>query len=102
MLVDVALVALSLLPLAWTSYLAGLALLSWRNPVPAPAEPLRTRFDVIVPAHDEELGIAATVESLLAVDYPEELRRVLVVADNCQDATAVRAREAGAVVLERN
>jgi 1,2-diacylglycerol 3-beta-glucosyltransferase len=100
MLVDVALVALSLLPLAWTGYLAVLALLSGSNAAPDPGEP-RTRFDVIVPAHDEEQGIASTVESLLAVDYPAERRRVLVVADNCQDATAERARAAGAVVLER-
>jgi len=57
---------------------------------------------VIVPAHDEELGISATIESLLAVDYPAELRRVIVVADNCHDATAARARDAGALVLERN
>ncbi|MEZ0310890.1 MAG: glycosyltransferase family 2 protein [Myxococcota bacterium] len=61
----------------------------------------RTRFVVVVPAHDEEAGIAATVQSALAVDYPTELRKVLVVADNCSDATAARAREAGALVLER-
>jgi 1,2-diacylglycerol 3-beta-glucosyltransferase len=101
MFVDVALVALSIVPLGWTSYLGALTLLSGKNPVPSLAGPPQTRFDVIVPAHNEELGIAATVESLLAVDYPAELRRVLVVADNCQDATAARAREAGAVVLER-
>jgi cellulose synthase/poly-beta-1,6-N-acetylglucosamine synthase-like glycosyltransferase len=101
MLVDMILVALSLPVLAWTTYLGGLAVLSRENPVPALAEPPKTRFDVIVPAHDEEIGIAATVESLLAVDYPTELRRVLVVADNCRDATAARAREAGAIVLER-
>jgi cellulose synthase/poly-beta-1,6-N-acetylglucosamine synthase-like glycosyltransferase len=35
------------------------------------------------------------------VDYPVELRQVLVVADNCSDATATRAREAGSLVLER-
>jgi 1,2-diacylglycerol 3-beta-glucosyltransferase len=94
------LVALSLPVLVWTTYLAALALLSRRNPLLAPSAP-RTRFDVIVPAHDEEAGIAATVESLLGVDYPPELRRVLVVADNCTDATAARARAAGALVLER-
>jgi hypothetical protein len=87
--------------LAWTTYLGGLALLSRTNPASVLAEPPTTRFDVIVPAHDEELGIAATVESLLGVDYPTALRRVLVVADNCVDATAARAREAGALVLER-
>lgn len=99
--VALALVALSLPVLAWTAYLGLLALLSWRQPAPAPPEPARTRFDIVVPAHDEELGIAATVRCLLAMDYPAHLRRVLVVADNCTDATAARAVEAGAVVLER-
>lgn len=61
----------------------------------------RLRFDVVVPAHDEEAGIGATVESLRAMDYPHELRRILVVADNCTDATAARAAEAGATVLVR-
>ncbi len=61
----------------------------------------RTRFVLVVPAHDEEAGIAATVQSALAVDYPAELRKVLVVADNCSDSTAARARAAGALVLER-
>jgi cellulose synthase/poly-beta-1,6-N-acetylglucosamine synthase-like glycosyltransferase len=102
MIVDVALVAASVPVLAWTLYLGLLALLSRANRVPAPAGPPRTRVDVIVPAHDEEAGIAATVESLLATDYPPELRRVVVVADNCTDATASRAAAAGAHVLERN
>ncbi|MGA9523212.1 MAG: glycosyltransferase, partial [Myxococcaceae bacterium] len=59
------------------------------------------KFDLIVPAHDEENGIARTVQSLLAVDYAASLRRVIVVADNCTDRTAERARSAGAHVLER-
>ena len=54
------LLALCLPVLAWTSYLALLALLSGRNRPPAPVE-LPVRFDVVVPAHDEEVGIAATV-----------------------------------------
>jgi cellulose synthase/poly-beta-1,6-N-acetylglucosamine synthase-like glycosyltransferase len=55
----------------------------------------------VVPAHNEEDGIGATVRSLLSSEYPPEQRRVLVIADNCTDATAARAREAGAFVLER-
>ena len=54
-----------------------------------------------MPAHDEEAGIAATVQSLLALDHPRELFRVRVVADNCTDATAARAAAAGAEVLVR-
>ncbi len=89
------------LPVAFASaYLLLLALLSWPRTPPAYAEP-RLAFDMVVPAHDEESGIADTVRSLLAVDYPERLRRVLVVADNCRDATAACARAAGAIVLER-
>jgi hypothetical protein len=56
------------------------------------------RLAVIVPAHDEELGIARCVESLLASDPHVD---VVVVADNCSDATAARAATAGARVLVR-
>jgi 1,2-diacylglycerol 3-beta-glucosyltransferase len=95
MFVDLAIAALSLPVLAWTGYLAMLALLSRANPVPSYRSPPKSRFDVVVPAHDEEAGIAA-------LDYPRELCRVIVVADNCRDATAKRAEQAGALVIERH
>ncbi len=82
------------------AYLALLTLLSGRLPAPARSS-RRMCFDVIVPAHNEEAGIARTVASLLAVDWPGGQFRVLVVADNCSDATAAVARGAGALVLER-
>ncbi|MFH0810741.1 MAG: glycosyltransferase family 2 protein [Pseudomonadota bacterium] len=63
--------------------------------------PQKTRFAVLVPAHDEELLIERTVKSLLAADYPARLREVVVIADNCTDATAEVARRSGATVLER-
>jgi cellulose synthase/poly-beta-1,6-N-acetylglucosamine synthase-like glycosyltransferase len=65
----------------------------------APARAERGRAIVLVPAHDEEADIARTVAALLP-----QLRvgdRVLVVADNCSDATAGIARAAGADVVER-
>jgi cellulose synthase/poly-beta-1,6-N-acetylglucosamine synthase-like glycosyltransferase len=99
-LLDIALTLASVPALLASLYLAGLAALSRRGPHPAYGPPF-LRFDVVVPAHDEEAGIAATVRSILAVDYPPELRRVLVVADNCSDATAERALRAGARVLVR-
>ena len=82
-------------------YLGLLTVLSAEPDAPARRPSPTTRFCIVVPAHDEEEGIAATVESLLAVDYPRELFEVLVVADNCSDRTAERARLAGATVLER-
>lgn len=90
--------ALAALPVA--GYLGGLALLA-RTPPPPPMSPKRHRFVIVVPAHDESPNIAATVQSLRAVDYEPAARVVLVVADNCADDTAAVARAAGAVVLER-
>ncbi len=60
------------------------------------------RFMVVIPAHDEEENIRATVESCRASEYDPDLYTVFVIADNCSDGTARAAREAGAVVLERS
>ena len=81
------------------AYLALLA--AWSRRLPPRAAVSGVRFDIIVPAHDEESGIVATIDSLFAVEYPRDQFRVTVIADNCTDATAARAREAGAHVLER-
>ena len=100
-ILDALLLVVSLPVAAVTAYLFALTALSRRAQPRAHGVPSR-RFDIIVPAHDEEVGVASTVANLLAIDYPAALRRVLVVADNCSDATAERAREAGATVIERN
>jgi len=71
-----------------------------RVPAPPPGG-RRTRFAVLVPAHDEEAVVGHLVRSLAAQDYPRDLYDVYVVADNCSDRTAEVAREAGAVVFER-
>lgn len=82
------------------AYLTLLSAAARRRPAPAPGRDVR--FDVVVPAHNEALGIEATVASLLGLDYPRDRFRVVVVADNCSDDTAERARRAGATVLERH
>jgi cellulose synthase/poly-beta-1,6-N-acetylglucosamine synthase-like glycosyltransferase len=79
---------------------AGALLTSTWKRRPASGEPT-SRFLVLVPAHDEEDGISATVASCLASDYPQSLFSVLVIADNCTDRTAAVAAEAGARVVER-
>jgi cellulose synthase/poly-beta-1,6-N-acetylglucosamine synthase-like glycosyltransferase len=82
------------------AYLALLTLISWQLPAPGRSA-RRICFDLIVPAHNEEGGISRTVASLLAIDWPRDKFRVVVIADNCSDNTAAVARRAGAQVLER-
>ncbi len=73
-----------------------------RTPKSPPQVPPGKRFLVLVPAHNEEIVIAALVDNLLQLDYPRELFDVLVIADSCADETAKIAREHGAVVLEHS
>jgi cellulose synthase/poly-beta-1,6-N-acetylglucosamine synthase-like glycosyltransferase len=76
-------------------------LMSGRLRTPAPV-PSRLRFDLVVPAYNEAQAIAGTVANLLRIDWPRDRYRILVVADNCTDATAAIAAAAGATVLERH
>jgi cellulose synthase/poly-beta-1,6-N-acetylglucosamine synthase-like glycosyltransferase len=58
-------------------------------------------LSLVVAAHDEESVIEAKVLNALALDYPRERLQVIVACDGCTDATAERARAAGAdLVLE--
>ena len=59
-------------------------------------------FALVVAAHNEERVIKDIVKSLNQVDYPKELYDIFVIADNCTDKTAMKAREYGAKVFERN
>ena len=63
------------------------------------AAPARPGFAVLMPAHDEASGIAAAIGAVRAQLGARD--RLLVVADNCSDATAAIARAAGAEVIER-
>ncbi len=59
------------------------------------------RVSLIVAAYDEEEVIADKVANALALDYPRERLELIVASDGSADATAERARAAGAdVVLE--
>lgn len=58
-------------------------------------------FALIVAAHNEEVVIGDIVESLQKIDYPRKLYDIFVIADNCKDRTAQKAREKGAIVYER-
>src|SRR4051812_3700854 len=102
-------------PLFWTSTL----LLAWTQALYAPALALLRRLrgsppsapgggfaeppkvSLIVAAYKEEAVIAAKVANALALDWPREALEVIVAVDGGGDATAQRARAAGAdLVLE--
>lgn len=97
------LVALSSLPGTIELFAITLAgVLPARRPDPAPSEGRDLHVVAVIPAHDEEAGIARCVESLHACAPTDDLFSIAVIADNCGDATAERARAAGARVLERH
>ncbi|MEI6708010.1 MAG: glycosyltransferase family 2 protein [Methylococcales bacterium] len=56
---------------------------------------------VVIPAHNEEAGIAACIVNIRASLNKTTGCDLVVIADNCQDATAEIARNAGARVIER-
>lgn len=56
---------------------------------------------VVIPAHNEESGIAACINNIQANLHNTTGCDLVVIADNCQDATAEIARNAGARVIER-
>lgn len=71
-------------------------------PVPTPVSIgnwQEKKVAVLVPAHNEELVIHTTLKHLLPEMQPQH--RLVVIADNCSDATAAIARTAGATVIER-
>jgi cellulose synthase/poly-beta-1,6-N-acetylglucosamine synthase-like glycosyltransferase len=81
--------------------LETIAAMSGREQAPAPPlnQTTRARIGVLIPAHKEEVALPAIVlnvrRQLLDGD------RMLVVADNCSDDTAVLAKQLGAEVVIR-
>lgn len=80
--------------------------LAGRRPAPptvataaTPAPGRRPSAALLVPAHNEAAGMAAALATMLPQLQPGD--RVLVVADNCSDATAAIAAACGAQVVTR-
>jgi len=100
---------LLLVPVAVFSLQVFAARLPRREPHPSQVEPVAAasaddgaslmRLAVLIPAHNEAAGISATLSSIRSQLKPTD--RLLVVADNCTDATADVARRCGAEVIER-
>jgi cellulose synthase/poly-beta-1,6-N-acetylglucosamine synthase-like glycosyltransferase len=62
-------------------------------------ENIRQRVAILVPAHNESVGILSTLDDIKGQLYPGD--RLLVIADNCDDDTAAVAAAAGAETVER-
>ena len=79
------------------------ALMAWRKPgeeYGSAAAPISwPRLAVLMPAHNEALGIAASIAAIRAQLSAKD--RLLVIADNCTDDTSQIAKEAGATVIDR-
>jgi cellulose synthase/poly-beta-1,6-N-acetylglucosamine synthase-like glycosyltransferase len=71
----------------------------WPSRLRAVQATTRPTVDVLIPAHNEETVIEATLDSVRAQVRPGD--RIFVVADNCTDRTAELARRAGVIVCER-
>lgn len=79
-----------------------LAVLVLGRKSPLPPARRRLRFTILIPAHEEERLLAGALASVLDLDYPAELFRVVVIADNCTDHTPNIARQAGVACWERS
>lgn len=84
------------------TYLTALGLGAWVKKPRAFAARIPThRFAIVVPAHNEEKGLALAIFSLRGLDYPSHLFDIVVVADNCTDRTVEVAKGLGVLCLER-
>lgn len=82
-------------------FLAMVALVSRRTSVSGLLQSAH-RFVILIPAHNEEAGIARTLQSCQALDYPPDKFEIVVIADNSTDRTIEIARQYGVVCLERH
>ena len=73
----------------------------YRGIVRLPKAKTKHSYAFVIAAHNEELVIANLVQSILTQHYDGKIS-CFVVADNCTDSTAEKARAAGATCWERN
>lgn len=66
--------------------------------------PKDKKYAFIISARNEEKVIGNLIDSIKSQDYPAELIRIYLIADNCspEDKTSAIAKEKGAIVYERH
>ena len=75
--------------------------ISWHKKLPEHRKTVPHRYAVLISARNEAAVIGQLIESVRRQTYDQRLITTFVIADNCTDETARIAREAGAVVYER-
>lgn len=72
---------------AYAGYPVLLKLLRRRRHPVSPAMTELPRISIVLPVYNEAAVIAATLEQILAADYPADRRQILVVSDASSDGT---------------
>jgi len=83
-------------------YTIALAFAGLKQQKPVPRHEASKRFACLIPAHNETNVVRDSVVSLKTQNYPASLFDVYVVADHCEDNTAIMARQNGAEVYVRD
>lgn len=99
MILNIAICAAFMLCYAYQIFYIIYAL--FKKPREYPETDERKKYAFIVSARNEEEVIGQLCETVWAQNYPRELIDLIVIADNCTDATAKVARDGGAIVYER-
>ena len=64
-----------------------------------PASSPKTRFACLIAARNEQNVITEIINSLRSQNYPDDLYDIFVIPNNCTDETELRARAAGAHII---
>ena len=91
------------LPFVLFLLILTVAALGWRRPKSLELHGAKAPdFVIVIPAHNEESSIVATIRNLKQIDYPLPGKTtILVIADNCTDNTESLAKKEGVTVWAR-
>jgi len=82
-------------------WVLAIASFFFRTPA-ASTRTAKSHFLILIPAHNEEMGIESSLDSLGRLNYSSTHYQIVVVADRCTDETATIARKIGAQCFERS
>jgi len=84
--------AAGVLGFAYLGYPLAMAALARLRPRPLHAVAWTPRIDVLLVAHNAEHQVEAKLRNLLDLDYPQDLLRIHLICDGCEDGTEAAAR----------